>query len=368
MKTKIAILGTRGIPNNYGGFEQFAQYLSKGLVAKGCEVSVYNSHNHPFKNNEWQGVNIIHKYDPEYLIGLSGQFIYDFNCIIDSRKRKFDIILQLGYTTNSIWHFLLPRKGIRICNPDGMEWKRAKYPKPIKKFLKYAEKLAVKSNHALIADSKAIKKYYIENYKKDTYYSAYPAELFKNPNLEKLLKYKVEPYKYNMLIARLQPDNNIETIIKGTVESTNNFPLLIIGNHENKYGRFLQKKYNDKRLIFLNGIYDIELLNNLRYFSNLYFHGHSAGGTNPSLLEAMASSSLIMAHNNPFNKDVLNENAFYFNNSNDISNLLNSGIQKMDNNINIEKNKTEITENYGIQKIIDEYYSVFEKYMNLHKK
>ena len=80
----------------------------------------------------------------------------------------------------------------------------------------------------------------------------------------------------------------------------------------------------------MNAIYDIQILNNLRYFSNIYFHGHSAGGTNPSLLEAMASSTLIAAHDNPFNKDVLKENGLYFKNSNDISELLNSGIQKKD--------------------------------------
>ncbi|MCD4793926.1 MAG: DUF1972 domain-containing protein [Bacteroidales bacterium] len=368
MNLKIGIIGTRGIPNNYGGFEQFAQYLSKGLLKKGCDVYVYNSHNHPYREHQWEGVNIIHKYDPEYLIGLSGQFIYDFNCILDSRKRNFDIILQLGYTTNSVWHFLLPRKGIRICNPDGMEWKRAKYPKPVKKFLKFAEKLAVKSNRALIADSRAIRDYYIKNYKKDTYYSAYPAEIFENPNQDILSKYELEPYKYNMLIARLQEDNNIETIIQGTIASDIDFPLLIIGNHENKYGKYLQKKFDDRRIVFINAVYNIQILNNLRFFSNIYFHGHSAGGTNPSLLEAMASSALITAHNNPFNKDVLKENAFYFNNSDEIAELLNSGIQKKDYNNKIERNIKEIKENYGIQKIINEYYSVFEKYINLQEQ
>ena len=92
---KIAIIGTRGIPNNYGGFEQFAEYLSIGLVNQGHEVFVYNSHNHPYKDDRFNGVNIIHCYDPEYLIGTTGQFIYDLNCIINSRKQDVDIVLQL---------------------------------------------------------------------------------------------------------------------------------------------------------------------------------------------------------------------------------------------------------------------------------
>ena len=99
---KIAIFGTRGIPNHYGGFEQIAQFLSEGLCKKGHEVYVYNSHNHPYQSNKWNNVNIIHCYDPEFKLGTIGQFIYDLNCSLDSRKRNFDIILQLGYTSSSI--------------------------------------------------------------------------------------------------------------------------------------------------------------------------------------------------------------------------------------------------------------------------
>ena len=100
---KIAIVGTRGIPNHYGGFEQFAQYLSLGLLNRGCEVWVYNSRLHPYQQNTWKSVNIIHCKDPEDKIGTAGQFIYDLNCILDSRKRSFDVILQLGYASSALW-------------------------------------------------------------------------------------------------------------------------------------------------------------------------------------------------------------------------------------------------------------------------
>ncbi len=358
-KVKIGILGTRGIPNNYGGFEQFAEYLSLGLTKKGCKVFVYNSHNHLYKKKLWKGVNIIHKFDPEYLIGLSGQFIYDFNCILDSRKRNFDILLQLGYTTNSIWHFLLPKKTINICNPDGMEWKRAKYPKFIKKFLKFAEKLAVKSNKVLIADSKVIKDYYIKKYNKKTFFVPYPSTIFENPNEKILHKYNVKKYKYYLLIARLQKDNNIETIIEGIKNSKTEYPLLIIGNYKTKYGKYLINKYKDKRIVFLNAIYDKNILNNLRYFSNIYFHGHSAGGTNPSLLEAMAASALICANNNPYNKSVLDTEAFFFNNSQQITRLINQNIIKKNYFNLLTKNLNKIKNQYNTTKIIDKYFKIF---------
>src|SRR5689334_13561602 len=145
---RIAILGTRGIPNSYGGFEQFAEYLSIGLIDKGHEVTVYNSHNHPYQGDSWKGVDIVHCYDPEHLIGTAGQFIYDLNCILDCRKKDFDIILQLGYTSSSVWlkRFLSKKKFTVTTNMDGHEWKRSKYSAKVKKFLLYAEKLAVQNS------------------------------------------------------------------------------------------------------------------------------------------------------------------------------------------------------------------------------
>ena len=124
---KLGVLGTRGIPNYYGGFEHSLQYLSEEFVKKGHEVYVYNSHNHPYQDSEWNGVKIIHCKDPEYIIGTVGQFIYDLNCILDSRKRDFDVILQLGYTSSSIWSWLLPKKPKIVTNMDGLEWRRSKY-------------------------------------------------------------------------------------------------------------------------------------------------------------------------------------------------------------------------------------------------
>src|SRR5690606_37250363 len=113
---KIGILGTRGIPNHYGGFEQFAEYLSVGLVKRGDEVVVYNSSSHPFQEKKYMGVDIVHCYDPEPKICTAGQFVYDLNCIRDARTRSFDILLQLGYTSSSVWGRILPDKPIVFTN------------------------------------------------------------------------------------------------------------------------------------------------------------------------------------------------------------------------------------------------------------
>ena len=156
---KLAILGTRGIPNYHGGFEQFAEYFSVHMAQKGHDVYVYNSHSHPYQEKEYNGVSILHQKDPENKLGTFGQFIYDFNCIKDARSRNFDVILQLGYTSSSIWGRFLPSASVIVTNMDGLEWKRSKYSKPVRRFLKVAERLAIDTSDYLVSDSVGIQKY-----------------------------------------------------------------------------------------------------------------------------------------------------------------------------------------------------------------
>ena len=365
---KIAILGTRGVPNYYGGFEQFAEFFSVYLVEQGHEVYVYNSHNHPYQENTFHGVNIIHQNDPEHKYGTFGQFIYDFNCIIDSRKRDFDIILQLGYTSNSIWFFLLPKKPIIITNMDGLEWKRTKYSKPVQQFLKFAERLAAVSSDYLVSDSLGIKKYLQERYKKQSTYIAYGAYPFISPKEGVITNYDVEKGKYNMIMARFEPENNLDMVLEGVSLNEDKTPILVIGNHNTKYGEYLKNKFKYfSNIRFIGGIYNLEHLNNLRYYSNLYFHGHSVGGTNPSLLEAMASHALVIAHNNDFNKGVLKENGYYFSNSLEVKNILNT-IKKSNNLPMVENNYNAIVNEFNWEKINGEYLQLFEECFARPKK
>ena len=358
---KIAILGTRGVPNYYGGFEQFAEFFSVYLVEQGHDVYVYNSHNHPYQEKTFRGVNIIHQKDLECNLGTFGQFIYDFNCIMDSRKRDFDIILQLGYTSNSIWFFLLPKKPIIITNMDGLEWKRTKYSKPVQQFLKFAERLAAYSSDFLVSDSLGIKKYLLDQYKKESTYIAYGAHPFKNPNEAIIENYNVQKDNYNMIMARFEPENNLDMVLEGVSLNEDKTPILVIGNNNTKYGEYLKNKFKYYTNIrFLGPIYNLEHLDNLRYFSNIYFHGHSVGGTNPSLLEAMASKALIVAHNNDFNKGVLKENSYYFSNASEVKNIINT-IKKNDNLRLIQNNFEAIVNEFNWNKINGKYLQLFEE-------
>lgn len=359
---KIAILGTRGIPNYYGGFEQCAEFLALGLVNRGHEVLVYNSHDHPYKGSEWNGIQLKHCYDPEDKLGTAGQFIYDLNCILDLRKRNVDVILQLGYTSSSIWGWLLPTSTVVTTNMDGLEWRRTKYSKKIQSFLLYAENLAIKYSDYLISDSKGIQDYLKNKYNRDSCYIPYGADVFQNPDEEILSEYKLEKFNYDMLIARLEPENSIQIILDGVVKAQSKRPFLVVGNHATKYGEYLKNRYQDfSQIHFLGGVYNMNKLDNIRYYSNVYFHGHTVGGTNPSLLEAMASSSLVCANNNPFNKYILGSDGLYFDTTEDVAQILletdkTSGCFQNMLNANLRK----LAELYSWEKIVQQYLDHFE--------
>lgn len=353
---KIAILGTRGIPNRYGGFEQFAGYLSMGLVGKGHEVFVYNSHNHAYQQSEWNNVHIIHCYDPENKLGSAGQFIYDLNCILDARKRNYDIILMLGYTSSSIWGQLYPKKSKLLFNMDGMEWKRSKYSRPVQRFLFYAEKLAIKFSDFVIADSKIIQSYLDRKYAIDTKYIPYGAKVITSEDDRFLKKHQLTKYGYYLTIGRMVCENNLDMILQGFTETVSEKKILVIGDPSTKYGKSLVSKYHeDKRIVFTGSIYNEDEIHTLKLYSELYFHGHSVGGTNPCLLEAMASKSLIAAHHNDFNKSILRDNAFYFSNPAEVKALIEGTVRNPQTQSMIDNNLQKIMDHYNWDSIVDQY-------------
>lgn len=358
---KIGIIGTRGIPNRYGGFEECAEQLGVRLVQKGHEVVVYNSHLHPFSGDQYSGVKIVRRYDPEHRIGTFGQFVYDLNCILDARKRNFDLLLMLGYTSSSVWQRFLPRKARIITNMDGLEWKRSKYSNKVQQFLKLAESWAARGSQILIADAHAIKSYLEQKYSTTCIYIPYGAKIFRQPEPAVLKKYAVEPGQYNLVIARLEPENNLELILNGILESRSEQICLVIGNNDTAYGTYLKEKFRDSRIRFLTGNFDKDGLNNLRYFSNIYFHGHSVGGTNPSLLEAMACSCMICAHDNTFNREVLGDNAMYFNDRNDVSNAVDLLERNEIQRQKIKNNLERIETIYNWESVTDQYEMVMQQ-------
>ena len=351
---RVGILGTRGIPNVYGGFEQFAQYLAAGLSKRGHEVFVYNSSDHPYQGQEWNGVHIIHCRDWENKIGTAGQFIYDYNCFRDAGRRNFDILFQLGYTSSSVWHRLWPAEAINV-----VEWRRSKYNWLTRRFLRHAEQLAVKHADLLVADSMGIKEYLRNTFARESTFIPYGAEMPSGYDPAHPARWALQPGNYFLLMARMEPENNIETVLRGWMKSAKRKPLVLIGNTGNAFGKHLVKTYRHDSIRFIGAVYEAAVVNSIRHFSALYLHGHSVGGTNPSLLEAMACECTIAAHDNPFNRAVLGEDAFYFSDAGGVSALLDS--PEMPCEAWKRRNLDKVRNQFDWERIVTQYEQVFEE-------
>ncbi len=368
---KIAFVSTRGIPNNYGGFEQFAEYISVGLAERGHEVTVYSPHYHPYKLDEYKGVRIKHIYSPEQWMGGSvGSFFYDYSCLKDALKNEdFDIIYEAGYTSIIPAYIRFNVKNIRrplfTTNMDGLEYKRTKFNPLVRKFVFWEEKMAVKHSHFLIADNMGIHDYYKEKYGRESKFLAYGANIYDDYDTSLLKEWGLTPNEYYLLVARIEPENNLYMTIEGYKGSKEygRRPLIIVGKTNTPYGKLLVKKYgDDPHVKFVGGIYDFKKLNSVRHFSFAYFHGHSVGGTNPSLLEAMASDCFILAHDNIFNRSVLGENAIYYPSTEKVTDTLNNidflaiayKNQFVKNNIDIIRNE------YSWEKLVDDHEQYFK--------
>lgn len=360
---KIAILGTRGIPNNYGGFEQFAEHLSVELFKRGHEVTVYCPKFHPLQGDNYKGIALKKIFSPEKTIGAAANFIYDHLCLKDALKNNFDIILECGYASVAFSYYLLNIKKSKIVtNMDGMEWQRSKWGGATKQIIRWAEKLAVKKSHSLVADNIHIQAYFKEKYNTTAHYIPYGADIIIDPQEEFLKKYDLNKNEYSILVARLEPENSIETILDGYLKANSDKKFIVVSNSATNYGKTLIHKYqHHKNIQFIGYISDQVELNSLRHYSEAYFHGHTTGGTNPSLLEAMASKAFIIAHENIYNRSILGDNALYFTDSDDIQNLL-SHSKEIDKNRtkSIQNNFAMVEQNFNWSLIADQYEALFK--------
>ncbi len=365
---KVAITGTRGIPNRYGGFEQFAEGLSVRMVKKGHEVMVYNPEDHSFKESMFEGVQLVKIIAPFKWNPPLSSLLYDFLCLWDALKRKPDLIFNCGHTPSVFLKILKnPNKIPFVFHLDGMEWKRKKWGWFARAYLKFSERLAVKWADYQVVDNLEIQKYYQKKYGINPANIAYGADIPPENGLKKDLlpvEYQelINEKEYFLVISRLEPENNTDMILKAFLKSGSKDHLIVIGNTHTKFGRKLVKEFgNHPGISFLGPIFDKKILNIFRRHSKAYVHGYSAGGTNPSLLEAMAVSCTIFTHDNPYNRSVLGENAFYFSTISLLKEYF-SGLGRLNDKKDerIRGNLKKIREQYSWDKVCDQYAMAFK--------
>ena len=327
---EVFIIGSKGIPAQYGGFETFVENLT---AKKQRDDIHYHVACMGDKRSERE-YNNAHCFKIEVPnIGPAKAVYYDIAafkyCLkyIEIYKIKEPIVYvlacRIGPFIGSLNKKLEKLGGTLYVNPDGHEWKRAKWNWMIRKYWKLSERFMVKHAALLVCDSKNIQNY-INNdyrqYKPKTTFIAYGTNLVNSTNKEKLTQWLQEKNLsekgYYLIVGRFVPENNYETMIREFMKSTTRRSLVVITNVEhNKFYNDLKEKTHfdsDHRIKFVGTVYDSELLSLIRENAYAYFHGHEVGGTNPSLLEALASTDLNLLLDVGFNREVGEEGALYW--------------------------------------------------------
>lgn len=322
MNKKVAIIGTVGIPAKYGGFETLVEYLTKNQGSN-YDITVYcSSKSYDKQLEEHNGAKL--KY--VNLKANGAQSIpYDIISLFRAIKGS-DVILILGVSGCLMLPVVkLISKNKILLNIDGLEWKRAKWGKFTKWFLKFSEKIGVKFADEIITDNKVITDYVKSEYGLDSHLIAYGADHVTKEAFDDtfLSKYPFAKEDYAFKVCRIEPENNIH-IILDAFSMLPDKNIVCVGNWSNsEYGKKLRKKHEIHQNIFLlDPIYDQKILNQFRCNCSVYVHGHSAGGTNPSLVEAMYLELPIFTFGIQYNKETTANKAAYFNDVNELVLLL----------------------------------------------
>lgn len=389
MERNIFIIGSKGIPAKYGGFESFVENLTKYKKNKELKYHVsciptkeeWKTKPKEFVHNGAHCFNVVPRN-----VGPARAIIHDIEalqyCIQYIKKKNIQnaIVYILACRIGPFIHYYkkkLEKLGCSMyVNPDGHEWKREKWSAPVRKYWKISEKLMVKEADLLICDSKNIEKYIKEDYKEfspKTTFIAYGSETaasMLNDSDDKWINWcnekRINKNEYYLVVGRFVPENNYKIMVKEFMKSNTSKDFVIItGVDNNKFLDKLRQETHfeqDKRIKFVGTVYDRELLKKIRENAYGYFHGHEVGGTNPSLLEALGSTDLNLLLNVGFNREVAEEGALYW--SKKDGNLA-ALIEKADKMCEEErkrigeKAKRRIQEAYSWTYIVEKYEKLF---------
>jgi len=352
---KIDVVGTVGLPACYGGFESLVQNLVD-FQSDNIQYTIYCSGPvYITKNDKYKLANL--KYLPLKANGTSS-IPYDILSLMFSMFRKPDVVLVLGVSGCIFLPiFKLFSSAKIVTNIDGLEWRRGKWGKFAKWFLKFSEKIAVKKSDVIISDNEAISNYVSKEYEIVSKVIAYGGDhAVGNKEIAKI------KHNYYFTVCRIEPENNIYMILDAFSKTKSNIKM--VGNWgASIYGRQLKEKYSIYNNIeMLDPIYDIDVLFQYRSNCKGYIHGHSAGGTNPSLVEAMHFATPIIAFNCDFNRYSTDNAALYFNNSDELSAILNERLQLLQSNedaLCADKMKKIAMQRYTWENIVKRYEELY---------
>ena len=307
---RIAMLGTRGVPARYGGFETAVEEIGQRLAARGHEVVVYCRGED--RSPDYRGMRRVH------VPMIRGRQIETLSHTLFSVGHLLRNRTEAAIVFNAANAPVLPLlKALRVpaaVHVDGLEWRRGKWGNAGRQYYLAGERLCVRWADALIADSRGIQDYYRNRYQADTTYLAYGAPVLTRPALQRLAEVDLVPGGYHLAVARLEPENQVDVIVRGYLGSGSALPLVVVGSvpYPGPYQRSLHALADTSGIRMLGGIWDQDLLDALYAGAATYLHGHSVGGTNPSLLRAMGAAAPVIVYDVSFNREVVNGNGLYF--------------------------------------------------------
>ncbi|WEV60772.1 glycosyltransferase family 1 protein [Streptococcaceae bacterium ESL0729] len=385
----IYIIGSKGIPAKYGGFETFVDKLVQNQKSDQIKYHVACTRENSLKSNITEDNFTYHGADCFSIdipnIGPAKAIYYDVAALNHAIK-----LAEKNQDTDPIFYILACRIGPFIgsfkkkiekiggklfINPDGHEWMRAKWSYPVRRYWKLSEKLMVKHADLLICDSKNIEKYILEDYKAyhpKTTYIAYGTDVDKSKfdsNSKDVIDWfsqkDVTPDNYYLVVGRFVPENNYETMIREFMKSDSKKDFVLITNvEENKFFDKLKQETGfdkDSRIKFVGTVYNQELLKYIRENAFAYIHGHEVGGTNPSLLEALASTKLNLLLNVGFNREVGEDGALYWDKDN-LNLLINDLEKNVTDYSGLEAiSKKTIADRFSWDGIVSKYEDLFLK-------
>lgn len=314
---RIALMGTRGVPAHYGGFETALDEVGRRLVAQGHDVTVYcrtgNSGETP-DPREYLGMTLVHlpALRNKQLETLSHTFLSALHAVF--RAKRFDAAVVCN-SANAVALPLLAAKRIPVAvHVDGLEWRRTKWGRVGRQYYRIAEALSVRWADALIADAYGIQRYYDDEFGARTDGIAYGAPDMSDVGTDQLHEVGVEKDGFHLVVARFEPENHVDLIIEGYLRSNAQLPLIVVGSTpypSEHSARIDELAARSDRVRLLGGVWDQRLLDQLYAGAYTYLHGHSVGGTNPSLLRAMGAGTATIAYDVVFNREVAGEAALY---------------------------------------------------------
>lgn len=363
---KIYILGTRGIPASHGGFETFAEKLSLYLVDKGWQVFVYCQlkGEGTLTYSQWNGVNLINI--PVVGDGAKSTVIFDWKATLHALKQD-GLFLTLGYNT-AVFNILQRIKGqINVMNMDGIEWRRSKWGVLAKTWFWINERAGCWFANHLVADHPRIKDHLTTRVRNEKITMIpYGGLEVSSADSSVLSRFGVRTAEYSIVIARPEPENSFLEMVRAFSSKRRDHKLIVLGKFrpdEVSYHREVLESASDE-VIFPGAIYDSNVVSALRYYSRFYLHGHQVGGTNPSLVEAMAAGCAVIAHDNQFNRWVVGDGACYFTGEQHLGELFDTLIH---DNVKLqilkESSKLRYSECFTWEKVLTDYETLLLKFV-----